>query len=188
MIYLSYLCFYCIYKFIRSFIDLLFLFHEFTQYSTNVRKATQFCIDNKIKYEKMLTVIEIRDTIIEDMVLMVGFSPLYNGLGVKPVDYNLAKMLKKVPDIAIDEIIKIKKCIYSGFMTNLAILVEEQGKAPYYRSRYGKKINKAPPGMPRFFIYDDLTLRDNNNKGKMQYGYEFYSVIDNFFDIDITLL
>jgi ATP-dependent RNA helicase DDX35 len=169
-----------------SFIDLLFLFHEFTQYSTNVRKATQFCIDNKIKYEKMLTVIEIRDTIIEDMVLMVGFSPLYNGLGVKPVDYNLAKMLKKVPDIAIDEIIKIKKCIYSGFMTNLAILVEEQGKAPYYRSRYGKKINKAPPGMPRFFIYDDLTLRDN--KGKMQYGYEFYSVIDNFFDIDITLL
>ena len=169
-----------------SFIDLLFLFNEFTQYSTNVRKATQFCVDNKISYEKMLKAIEVRDGIIEDMVLMVGFSPLYNGIGIKQVDYSLAKMLKKVPDIAIDEIIKLKKCIYSGFVVNLATLIEEKGKAPYYISRFGKKITKAPPGMPRFFIYDDLKLRDN--RGKMQYVYEFYSIIDNFYDIDITLL
>jgi HrpA-like RNA helicase len=62
-----------------SFIDLLFLFNEFTQHSTNVRKATQFCIDNYISYDKMLNVIEARDSIIEDMVLYIGFSPLYNG-------------------------------------------------------------------------------------------------------------
>ena len=171
-----------------SFIDLLFLFNEFTQYSTNVRKATQFCIDNYISYDKMLNVIELRDTIIEDMVLYVGFSPLYNGLGIKHNDYDLAKMLKKMPDIAIEEIIKIKKCIYSGFITNLATLIEEDGKAPFYRTRFGKRINKSPPGMPRFFIYNELLLRDINNIGKMKYEYEHYSVVDNFYDIDINLL
>jgi hypothetical protein len=171
-----------------SFIDLLFLFNEFTQHSTNIRKATQFCIDNYISYDKMLNVIEARDSIIEDMVLYIGFSPLYNGLGVKNNEYDLAKMLKKMPDIAIEEIIKIKKCIYSGFITNLATLVEEDGKAPFYRTRFGKRINKSPPGLPRFFIYNELLLRDRNNVGKMKYEFEYYSIVDNFYDIDITLL
>ena len=171
-----------------SFIDLLFLFLEFRDllYSKDAFKAEAFCVNNYISYSKMLDAIAARDSLIEDIVFVVGFDPLYNGLKIPAAEYNLIKMLKTDPDFGISEIIKIKKCIYSGFLTNLAILVEPKEGRSYYRTINGHKITKMPPGNPRYFIYDKLFLKKGFTR--MEYVYNYYSVADNFYMIDTGLI
>jgi HrpA-like RNA helicase len=170
-----------------TFIDLLFLFNQFRDLVNNrdISKARRFCRDNAVGYEDFLAVIAARDELIEDIIFAVGFNPLYNGLALDPSDYNLATMLKKMPDLAVDEIIKLKKCIYSGFCKNLAILKENNDGQYYYMTITGQKLYKIPEGMPRMFLYDSLSFREGF--GKYEYTYGVYSVVDNFYTIDLGL-
>ena len=171
-----------------TFIDLIFLFEEFRNIVSgkNINLIHEWCGDNDVNFTEMVNVIKDRDSLIEDIVLTVGFDPLYNGIDIDPAEYSLSEMLKKHPDIAIDEVVKIKKCIYAGYGLNVAVLDDEDPRGGY-KALYGKyPIAGVPKGEPRFFIYNNLLLRDN--RGKFTRTYNYYSVIDGFYSLDTTIL
>ncbi len=171
-----------------TFIDTLFLFNQFRSIikDRDIRRAIKFCEETNISYDEMINAIAERDQLIEDLVFAVGFKPVYNGLQMDPSEYDLAEMLRKMPDIAVDEIVKIKKCIYSGFCKNLAVLKQDVDGRFNYMTITGQKLTKIPEGMPRMFIYDAITFKMGFDK--YEYTYGLYSVVDNFYTIDIGLI
>lgn len=170
-----------------TFIDLLLLFNSIRDIiqSKKISAAKTYCEENNVSYSEFLSVISARDELLEDIVAMVGFNPLYNGLNLEPTQYNLNTMLLKTPDIAVDEITKIKKCIYSGFLCNMATLCTDESGAKYYTTKTGQRLSQFPPGEPRHFIYDDLIFMQQF--GTYTYTYNYYSVIDGFYEPDLGI-
>lgn len=74
--------------------------------------------DRSIDYFLFVKLIGIRDELINKL-LGFGMNPYYNGLGIPRNLYNLNTMLKNNLQEGLDEIKKIKKCIYEGFRMNL---------------------------------------------------------------------
>lgn len=165
-----------------SFIDLIFLFEEFRLIicSQNMSKILKWCNDEDVSYNDMINVVEARDTLISDMIGIVGFNPLYNGLLIDPSKYSLSKMLmdKSTRDIAIDEISKIKNCIYAGYRMSLATLVDNNGVKSYMYN--GKNIVTPNHliGSPVNILFDALLLR--NVQGQMKYNIGLFSSLDNY--------
>ena len=96
------------------------------------------------------------------------------------------EMLRKFPELGMEEVVKIKKCIYEGYKLNTAIRIDETS----YKSMYGKFDIVKPSsmdGFPRYFIYSDAVLRAKNDSYKI-FATNYYSVLDNFVPIDISLI
>lgn len=160
-----------------SFIDLIFMFDEFRDVvsGNNMKKAYKWCEENFISYMDMISAVDARDSLIEDMIGVVGFNPLYNGLGLRSDEYSLRKMLrsKSTKHIGYEEISKLKNCIYSGYKMNIA---------RYDESYHYKNIKISRPkeliGTPMLFVFDTLTYSSRSNK--MRYDTSNFSMLDNF--------
>ena len=74
----------------------------------------KWCEQSEIKFDGLMKVISIRDSIIENM-LTIGLNPYYSEIE----DMSFTSLLKTMPDIAISELCKIKKCAYEGWKANL---------------------------------------------------------------------
>lgn len=79
-----------------------------------------WCKENHFKLDGLLSVVEMRDEIITDM-LTNGLNPYYNGLDIPRGTYNLVNILKRNLSEGMDEICKLKKSIYDGYRMNLCI-------------------------------------------------------------------
>jgi hypothetical protein len=77
-----------------------------------------WCDENSFKLDGLLTVVELRDELLADM-LSVGLNPYYNGLEIPRGTYNLVSILQRNLSEGMDEICKIKKSIYEGYRMNL---------------------------------------------------------------------
>ena len=165
-----------------TFIDLIFLFEEFTNIAQGGPLKLQiWCEDNNIRFEDMLNAVEDRDQLIVDLATLIGFDPLYNPAGYESLS---ALFKKKAFDIAVEEVIKIKHCIYAGFKTNLAVRRDEK-----YESVCGGFDINVPQHLqdaPTFLIYGNVSMTNNNGKSKKVI--DIYSVMDGFVDIDYTLV
>lgn len=88
--------------------------------NTLMGKVRSYFESKKIKLETIYTVIELRDELIECM-LVLGLNPYYNSLQLNRGTYNLINIMQNDINEGLDEINKIKHCFYEGYRMNLAM-------------------------------------------------------------------
>jgi len=112
-----------------EFIEYIFIWNSYMQTLDkqksgiiNISAIKDWCISANLKYSGLLMVTEVRDEILESFISL-GYDPFWNGLGLKRGSYNLADILRKDMSLGhggMEEIIKIKNCIYEGYRLNIA--------------------------------------------------------------------
>jgi len=157
-------------------------------------KLNEWCKEAGINYSGMLAVIETRDELITDMLNM-GLNPFYNGPNIPPYSYNLVGMLRKNTEEGMEEVRKIKKCIYEGYRFNLFALRSDLN---YYSVHYKYKLapsSKILSGVdvnrdgervkPTYIIALNILLQESfYNKGMYEFSSSEVSVLDGFVDVD----
>jgi hypothetical protein len=198
-----------------DFINCLFVFNILNEYiSTNLKtkekkekdglknisvpkglgvgKISKWCEEHFIKFDGLCKVLEIRDTLIENMVEN-GVNIYYNELGLIP--YNINKIIKHSLPEGLIEIKKFKSCIFSGFKLNLLT----HDKFTTYKSVYKnmsikvksavvKQLNPdlVEQAYPKFLVSDGISL--SQKFGSAQYEFladGFIGILDNFVDPDL---
>jgi len=162
-----------------------------------IQLAADWCEKNHFDLDALLKIAAARDEIIADL-LNIGLNPFYNGYGLPRGKYNLIKILRTNLDEGMEEVRKIKKCIYEGYRLNL--YVWNEGAKSYISNVHHNgvslesKIVKGFGGSsdpdikqsrPQKIIVSAVTLRAGQNTDGM---YEFagadVSVLDGFVDVD----
>ena len=179
-----------------DFIDKIFLFNEFMTVINSLNKnivetAEKWCEDRDISYYGMTMIIAHRDNMMFNLISQ-GFNPFYNSLGLSPNQYNLTTILKNNLEEGIEEIRKIKKCIYDGYRMHMVRWNHITGKYhTYHRSIHINIPSKildpflVEQSMPKFVILSGMTVK----RARDGFSYEisgdgYVSVIDGFIDID----
>lgn len=106
-----------------DFINTIFLWNQYVEFvskKTNfgISKLINWCKDHFIKYEGLMKVLSTRDIIIKNLVEL-GLDPYKNGLKLDKLEYNLNSIIKNSMDDGLDEIKKIKYCLYEGYKCNM---------------------------------------------------------------------
>lgn len=183
-------------------IDFLLFFYKFKkivkEYNNNIKKIKEFCDENKINYLGLMAFIESRDDILRDFLFNMNMNPFANS------HINLDNLLssyqsnEKLFEEFIEEVIKIKKCIYEGYKLNTATYDKELNE---YISDYNGRIVKSDSYLlknlphiengkqfmdtkPQRILYDSLIIKKN-----MSNNFEFQvsnavSVMSGYVDID----
>ena len=146
-------------------------------------------------------VIEQRNIIIESFIDN-GFNPFYNGLGLKNGTYNLINIFKKNKNDGIEEIKKIKYCIYEGYKLNIATYnskinsyITDHKKIPITISspiigNLPIKDENIKQDKPKKIIFSGIALSQNMFKPGMYLfkNSDAISVIDGFTVIDENII
>ena len=168
-----------------DFINCIYVYDTFQKFiEKNVNKTEisldkirKYCLDNNINFSGLIDVINMRNTIIENMI-DIGLDPYFNGL-------KLSNYTTK--DIDIDELTKLKNCIYSGYKCNLLINENTQfyvSKMKGVQIRVSSSIVEGDI-IPKFIVVDTYNL-SKKFKGE-QYEFVtsgFVSNLDNFAIVD----
>lgn len=186
-----------------EFIDFLLFFYKFQQiieiYKNDVKKIQEFCFDNKVNYIGLMQLIEIRDEILKDLIFNMNINPMINShINL----YTLLNSYNKNDNLfieAIEEIIKIKKCIYEGFKLNIAFYNEEKNK--YFIKNTNKELiidsyltrnlplfnsgKHFETKKPNVILFDSLIIKKNSDNN----NYEFtvgnsISILSGYINID----
>ena len=204
-----------------EFIEYLFIWNDFmevigkvgSQLEKSSRKSKKkelpvgyiekWTRENFFSLEGFLNIIELRDEVIGDMLAM-GLNPYYNGLNLSRGGYNLVNILNHNLQEGMDEIRKIKMCIYEGYRFNLCTW--ESGVNGYVNQHYHTVINidskiLRPLGneikddedikqrRPKYIITSDIRLRPSFiTKGMYEFAGSDISVMDGFVEIDASFL
>jgi len=179
-----------------DFINGLFLF---TAIGNIIRKSNkdnfyndlvEFSETINIKFESLINFINVRDNLIETM-LNIGLNVMTNNKSIIDIE----------EDKFINEIIKIKYCIYEGFRNNIAIYNKETYK---YEITAGsikipsmfsdKELTRAKnekygidyKTLPKYILYDRLMLKYNTSSKMYDIKAERISSLDGFVNIDLN--
>ena len=184
-------------------IDFLIFFYKFKdivdKYKMDINKIEEFCNENKINYKELLNLLELREEIIKDLSFNMNLNPYFNN-HINLI--NLLNMYHKNNNLfteSIEEIIKIKKCIYEGYKLNVAKY--DNNKNSYISLYNNQPINiqsylvKNLPilnngknfdiNKPELILYTKLLIKKNN----LNNCYEIFSddpitVLSGFINID----
>jgi HrpA-like RNA helicase len=159
-------------------------------YSETIKK---WCVDNGIKHYGLMSVIAIRDQIIENLIT-IGINPYKNSLGLNKHEYNLNKIIKMSLEDGAEEIKKIKYSIYEGFKCN--ILVNKYNSYSNLLRNVIVKVKTtlvtelnskvAEQTKPMFLATDSITITTKQNSAQFEFVADgFFSVLDNFVDVDL---
>ena len=189
-----------------EFIDFLLFFYSLKNVimtsNNDINQIKEFCEKNQVNYNGIMTFIENRDEIIRDFLFNMNMNPfanshinIYNLLNTYNTNNNLFEE-------SIDEIIKIKKCIYEGYKLNIATYNKE--KNIYISNFNGYEIDtnsyllknlpilehgkKFIDVKPKHIIYDSLIIKQNFNS---EYTFSIancVSVLSGYIDIDPTFI
>ena len=157
-----------------------------------------WCIKNKIKYTGILKVIAFRDEVIESF-LAIGINPYYNGLNIDYTEYNILNIFKTNLSDGINEIIKIKKCIYEGYKFNLCVWNNKYKKyflqhrnIPVFikTNTISRMGDDSIQKNPNFIILSDIIFKKSFINSNM---YEFtstgcVSILDTYINVDLNFL
>lgn len=204
-----------------EFVEYLFIWHDFMEVigkmggqlekSARTSKKKELAIgylnkwveNNHFNIYGLMDVIELRDEVIGDMLTM-GLNPYYNGLDMPRGSYNLVKLLQRNIQEGMEEIRKIKQCIYEGYRFNLCTW--DKRKLSYINNHYQypisveSKIVKPLAGevrddtdirqkQPNKIIVSDVMLRPSFTRpGLYEFSGGDVSVLDGFVDIDASFL
>lgn len=207
--------------FCDEFIEFIFIWHDFMravealgddmEKSSRLDRKTKiapnylpkWAHDNNLNYEALLRIIELRDEIIMDMLNM-GLNPYYNGLDLPRGTYNLVKILKRNITEGVEEIRKIKKCIYEGYRFNLCtwnqvsksyvnnhyhnnIVVESAIIKPMFKeSAIDPEIKQFSP--QKIIVHNVMIRPSFKAKGMFEFSGDYISVMDGYVDVDTSFL
>jgi HrpA-like RNA helicase len=188
-----------------EFIDFLFFFYQFQNLllensGNKYTKIEDFCNTNFINYSGLMNLIDIRDEIIKDFAFNMNLNPMHNNhINL----FSLINTYNKNNNLfseTIQEIIKIKKCLYLGFKFNIAIYNADINNYIIHNTNHiintnsyltknlpiletGKKfsINKPP-----IIIFDSKIIKKNPDVN----NYQFYvtnsiSVLSGYVNINL---
>lgn len=154
---------------------------------------------NSFNHDVLIGIIAARDEVIGDL-LTIGMNPFYNGLNLPRGGYNLVKILSDNMSEGMDEIRKIKQCIYEGFRFNLHIWNEV---SKTYVSQYGHnpvtleskiiKPLKADSDIKqtrpqKIIVSSSMISISGSNPGMYEFVGADVSVLDGFVDVDVDFL
>ena len=190
-----------------EFIDFLLFFYKFQNildlYKNDFKKIHDFCEDNKVNYGTLMTLIEIREEIIKDFLFNMNLNPMTN---THINLYNLINSYNTNDNLfieSIEEIIKIKKCLYEGFKFNIAIYDENIKKyiinntnkeievdsyliknLPILESGKTFEINK-----PKIILYDSLLIKKNSNINTYEFNIgNSISILSGYINTDLNFV
>ena len=186
------------YRFLFSddFIEYLFIWDSYIRMldsqspsNIDIDAAEKWCKNNNLIYEGILAVTKIRDEMIESFINL-GYNPFWNGESLQRGEYNLVTMLKKDINSGMEEIVKIKNCIYEGYRLNTATYNSILGK---YVLDYRKipidlinsKLISIEGERPLKILTSHVVLSPNIfNPGLYSFVAGDISVLDGFINID----
>jgi len=193
-----------------EFIEFLLVFKQFIQIvkENKLDVAKEWCKQNKILYNGIMSLIQLRDDIIKELIFNCGLNPLKNSsidlLEMLEIDYKIKKkgggIYKDKLDNSIKYISKIKHCIYEGYKLNIAKLNEDNE----YESLNEHIIVNIKSGLvnnlptmqegkefkqtkPKYIIYSNIMMIFNNNTNIYEFNTgDAISIMDGFVNIDET--
>jgi HrpA-like RNA helicase len=183
-----------------DFIEVLFIWDDFIEQIKIMRKklsinhVKNWCDTNGLQYEGLLTIVSIRDDLISTFVQVLGLDPYYNGLNMP--NYNLKKIFHSDPHMGVDEVKKLKKCIYEGYRMNTATWNENrtiyQLDCNLEKVKVTSDVIKPLPAhdtfrqiRPKKIIVQNISLSENIFNGIYQFGSDRVSSLD-MIDVDNT--
>ena len=176
-----------------DFIETIFIWDSFTEvikkstknYNTTIVK--EWCEENGFKYKNLLNISSIRLELINSFYSVLGLDPYYNGLNIR--NYSLIKIFNNFLT-GMEEVLKIKKCIYEGFRMNCAKW-DTNKKCYMLNNNLPIIINSRATSyrgqMMQYIVVDKIELTNRQNKTKLYYltasfvSSQLYYNIDNNF-------
>jgi len=168
-----------------------------THYLENWTKTNFFTLSG------LYAIIERRDELINDMLTM-GLNPYFNGLELPRGTYNLVNILKRNLQEGMEEVRKIKKCIYEGYRFNLCIWnnitksyvnnhthneVTIDSKLIKPLNYEVQNDNDIKQNQPQKIIVSEILVRSSfKHKGMFEFMGGDLSVLDGFVDVDLDFL
>lgn len=158
-----------------------------------------WAFNNGFVYNQWLYVITARDSILNTFVTDVGLDPTYNGLNLR--NYDLLDLFKNNIDMAIDEVKKIKNCLYEGYRLQTATWSEND--MAYIHDYNHMKLKMYSPVMSplpehdafeqrrpnRIIAYDvTLSLPGRSKDGAYIFSSSMSTVLDGHVNVDDTYI
>jgi HrpA-like RNA helicase len=200
-----------------DFIDCIFIWDDFTNQikkmkdKLSIKFIKDWCEENGLHYKGLLEIVSIRDDLIGQFIQTIGLDPFHNGLTLmtdsqidtgsgNQIDtgsrnqksiskYNLAELFDIDTTMGMDEVKKIKKCIYEGFRLNVGTLDLDDMKYKMATSHIHVTIKSKKMKPTKFinFVAHSIKMRkDYGPSGLYLYDAERISIMDNYVDIDET--
>lgn len=208
--------------FADEFIEYLFIWNDFLEYVEEIAEdladelkkgknkikldkldllgnVEKWCTENKFDTDTMLRVISARDDAIGDL-LNLGMNPFYNGLSLERGRYNLVKILNNNLTEGMEEVRKIKNCIYDGYRMNLYIWNEgiKSYVSPIFHNTVVLDTKVIKPlildetikqSRPQKIIISGVALRPGQSENGL---YEFMGSdvcsLDGFVEVDVEFV
>jgi hypothetical protein len=141
--------------------------------------------ENGLSLDRLMLVVETRDDIISDF-LTLGLNPFYNGLGLE--EYDLRTIFTHL-DEGLDEVCKIKNCIYEGYRSNLIIKKPQGfvnvGDVPVnVESELIKKIGKSVS--VNYMISYGMLIKKSKITQKYMISASGICVLDGYVNVDLS--
>jgi HrpA-like RNA helicase len=188
-----------------EFLEFLWLWYEILD--VEPEKIEEWCADNGVKYQGLLEALVLRDEVIESLVA-IGLNPMYLGYqnldhksgspkySVEKVEqihsYNLPKILQINIHEGMEEIIKIKHCIFDGYKCNLAIWNGKSYSMAWKRLEIDNiesplldvRLTDAEQKNPRYIVCQNYVIVDTGMPKQTMLKAGLISIMDGFVNID----
>ena len=181
-------------------IEYIFIYNEYMEQveqsaNNSDKNYLKWVEEKKINYETLTRIISIRDELITNF-LTIGINPYYNGLGLKRGKYNLSNIMRGSITEGLEEIRKLKNCIYEGYRYNLFMWSNEKNSYISTYANYPLTIDKTKilkPLLyntaikqirPKYLIATEVRLKYEVN-GNISFNGSELSVLDGYVDIDL---
>lgn len=186
-----------------DFIECLFIWDDFMEQieimktKLSIDHVKIWCKQKGLKYEGLLHIVDIRDELIATFIQSIGLDPYYNGSNIPREQFNLKKMFHTNINIGIEEVRKIKQCIYEGYRLNMATFdgVDYVLDTTHERIKISSSVTKPVPQhdsiiqtRPKKIIVREIDLKENMFSGVYQFEAERISSMDGFVDVDETFI
>jgi HrpA-like RNA helicase len=193
-----------------EFIDFLLFFYSLKKElmsvidskTESIEKIKNYCEKNQVNYNGIMTFIENRDEIIRDFLFNMNMNPYSND------HINLSDLLnsynsnQNLFEESIEEIIKIKQCIYEGYKLNVATYDSEQNVYISNFNGYEIETNsyllKNFPSLkngrqftdnkPKHILYDSLTIKQNFNSDYTFSVSNCITILSGYVNIDFSFI
>jgi HrpA-like RNA helicase len=172
------------YLFTDDFIEIIHLHDKFINFITSYLKTSCldlsksdilkdmeiWCEKNAVHFSAFTNFLDLREEIFE-ICVKLGINPFHSTLDENLKKYNLNQLIHMDVFYGLEEIKKIKKCIFDGFSDNLLFYNVDDNK--YYLKKFNMPVviksnisiskKKYPDSIPKLLISPFLTLKKDNN-------------------------
>lgn len=188
-----------------EWLEFLWLWYDILE--VDPEELEEWCQKNKIKYVGLLSALVLRDEIIESFVA-AGMNPMYfnlggnfnlNGQKLASIEHtslihkiHLPKLLQTNMHEGMEEIVKIKHCIFDGYKCNLAIWNGSGYTTAWKRLEIDNldsplldvRLTDLEQKNPRYIICQNYAIVDTGMPKQTMLVGGLVSILDGFINVD----